>query len=1023
MAPPFGKLGVPVSLFLGVAIVGGSVLWGFRDLRSPPFLTAQVGDPSAGVDTGGTTGGGSSSIATCGNGTREGAEACDDGNLMSGDGCTGSCAVESGYTCANTNPDTCTTSCGDGTVAGIEQCESPFGTCCNALTCLFKSSSTECRASAGVCDIAENCTGSAATCPSDSVRASGYQCAALDAPTPAAPTPYTHEGTHRRDCNGTDVTCPAGANNAPSVGTIADQSTTVNNAVTISVTASDSDSDTLYFSATGMPTGATLTTDTATTAHIGGTPAQVGTFTVTVTAADGFGGQATRSFTWNIAPSFVVTLSSSAASSAASSVASSVASSASSVSSQTSSASSGSSAALCGNGALNATEQCDDGNTQDGDGCDRLCTVETGWTCGGDIACSGGASCPVQGGTGTSSANSSGGSASSFNPDGCNIPKILFYNLQSGYSAYNAEGATLQNAGWDVTIHTRASHPAIDLNYLKEYSIVWFYNGCNGTVGMPTPSEIAAIGEYYIGGGHLVFGTDAANGDAYQGPGTCFARVNAITQRNLGVQYSGSLDRHSSRCWSVVGSHPLFYNGANVLAAHSDAIISLTNNVQWGTTQPSIPGSLLDGYPALAFTEAENGHGQAMFLPNETTILASCPASLKVFENYAGLAGYKKSCPAGGSSSSNGGSILSALWSRLLGLLGMNTAPQSLVAQVSGTSSSGGNASGGYCSPVCGDGIVVGSEQCDDGNTRDGDGCDSLCRTEGSSSSGGSESSACSVTGSLRQLSGLATITIYEKTGIVDAHTFGVNDSRLMMQVTGGADFTTAAAENYDIFYSDADGTPDPDGAYISIGALYNETFPDDQSSNNIDAVKLTFIDGSIAYADLVADVELGTYLSAPFQQAQGYASRALGAPDDLVPKLGDNLSRLTLGFPAACGSGSSSNGSNASSGSSAGLCGNGVRQGSEECDDGNTRDGDGCDRLCETENNWQCFAGSGACPQPLDCSKDTAGGSCTDHSFHCPPGKTLYDADIACGTASCPGTCRVCSGTTNSPPSGGSSS
>lgn len=35
---------------------------------------------------------------------------------------------------------------------------------------------------------------------------------------------------------------------------------------------------------------------------------------------------------------------------------------------------------------------------------------------------------------------------------------------------------------------------------------------------------------------------------------------------------------------------------------------------------------------------------------------------------------------------------------------------------------------GGTCSPVCGDAVVISPEQCDDGNTNDGDGCNNLCQ-------------------------------------------------------------------------------------------------------------------------------------------------------------------------------------------------------------------------------------------------------------------------------------------------------
>ncbi len=40
----------------------------------------------------------------------------------------------------------------------------------------------------------------------------------------------------------------------------------------------------------------------------------------------------------------------------------------------------------CGNSTVNPEfgEQCDDQNTDDGDGCSRVCTIEKGWTCEGD---------------------------------------------------------------------------------------------------------------------------------------------------------------------------------------------------------------------------------------------------------------------------------------------------------------------------------------------------------------------------------------------------------------------------------------------------------------------------------------------------------------------------------------------------------------------------------------------------------------------------------------------------------------
>ena len=40
-------------------------------------------------------------------------------------------------------------------------------------------------------------------------------------------------------------------------------------------------------------------------------------------------------------------------------------------------------ASPCGNANLNFGEQCDDGNTLNGDGCSGVCMVENGWRCSG----------------------------------------------------------------------------------------------------------------------------------------------------------------------------------------------------------------------------------------------------------------------------------------------------------------------------------------------------------------------------------------------------------------------------------------------------------------------------------------------------------------------------------------------------------------------------------------------------------------------------------------------------------------
>ncbi|MBI1946523.1 MAG: DUF4215 domain-containing protein [Deltaproteobacteria bacterium] len=58
----------------------------------------------------------------CGDGSVGDTEACDDGDLVDGDGCTGTCAVEPGFVCVG-EPSQCAETCGDGDLDAGEQCD------------------------------------------------------------------------------------------------------------------------------------------------------------------------------------------------------------------------------------------------------------------------------------------------------------------------------------------------------------------------------------------------------------------------------------------------------------------------------------------------------------------------------------------------------------------------------------------------------------------------------------------------------------------------------------------------------------------------------------------------------------------------------------------------------------------------------------------------------------------------------------------------------------------------------------
>ena len=58
----------------------------------------------------------------CGDGFVSG-EACDDGNVLGGDGCSSSCELEVGWQCVGTLPSVCDGICGDGITVGVEGCD------------------------------------------------------------------------------------------------------------------------------------------------------------------------------------------------------------------------------------------------------------------------------------------------------------------------------------------------------------------------------------------------------------------------------------------------------------------------------------------------------------------------------------------------------------------------------------------------------------------------------------------------------------------------------------------------------------------------------------------------------------------------------------------------------------------------------------------------------------------------------------------------------------------------------------
>ncbi|MSR87416.1 hypothetical protein EXS70_04590 [Candidatus Peribacteria bacterium] len=109
---------------------------------------------------------------------------------------------------------------------------------------------------------------------------------------------------------------------------------------------------------------------------------------------------------------------------------------------------------------------------------------------------------------------------------------------------------------------------------------------------------------------------------------------------------------------------------------------------------------------------------------------------------------------------------------------------------------------------------------------------------------------------------------------------------------------------------------------------------------------------------------------------------------------------------------------SSSKSSSSVSLCGNGRREGSEKCDDGNTKNRDGCSSTCVIEGGWECQPQSSSASsgpwvtcQTGACNRAMNGSSCGGVQGICEL-QTEIHAEMTgdtCGTSQCPGQCIAC--------------
>ncbi|MDP7040854.1 MAG: DNRLRE domain-containing protein [Myxococcota bacterium] len=151
----------------------------------------------------------------------------------------------------------------------------------------------------------------------------------------------------------------------------------------------------------------------------------------------------------------------------------------------------------------------------------------------------------------------------------------------------------------------------------------------------------------------------------------------------------------------------------------------------------------------------------------------------------------------------------------------------------------------------------------------------------------------------IKDLNGLSQVVVYETTtGQPPSYTFDVGSAAF----GPGVDFSTNAAESYDLFWSDAQGNHSPSGPYLTITATYSSSYS--YGGYNIGGVKLVFDDGVELFANVLVDYICNANMENAGYECEDYLGRAVDGDTSTYTTLGgtnDSTPALSMTFGFWC--------------------------------------------------------------------------------------------------------------------------
>ncbi len=967
-----------------------------------------------------TSGGAGSVVEVCGNGATSTNETCDDGNTLNGDGCSSTCAWEPGYSCTG-NPSICTSTCGDGVVAvGQEICDdgnTAAGDGCDASCALETGYVCTSGPAAGPCGFGG--PGSVATVCGDGIPAGAEACDDMNtAAGDGCSASCTVESGW--SCTGAPSTCTmlaaCGDGNVDSGETCDDGNTAAGDGCDASC---------------GLETGYVCNAGPAAGPCTSGGPGSVVTscgdgvvagaeICDDANTAAGDGCDATCA----LESGFVCTVGPAAG--------------------PCGSGGPGSTSAVCGDGIIAGAEACDDMNTAAGDGCSASCTVESGWSCtGAPSTCTMLAACGdgnVDSGETCDDGNTAAG-------DGCDASCGLEtgYVCNAGPAAgpctSGGPGSVVTSCGDGVVAGAEicddantAAGDGCDATCALESGFVCTVGPAAGPCGSGGPGSTSAVcGDGIIAGAEACDDMNTAAGDGCSASCAVETGWTCTGAPSVCVQDCGDGDVDSGEtcddgnliandgCDASCGLEPGYQcvSGPPTGACTTggpNSVAEICGDGQVVGTEQCDDGNTTSGDGCDATCETENGYtcmgapsictatcGDGVVAGTETcddNNIANgdgCDSSCALESGYACNVG-----PVAGPCGSGGpGSVVTVCGDGVVAgaeicddanvaagdgcdaTCALENGFQCTVGPAAGPCGSGGP---GSTSAVCGDGMILGTEQCDDMNTAAGDGCDATCMQEAGWACTGAPS-VCSMLASCGD-------------GNVDSGEF-CDDGN--MASGDGCDASCAIETGYQCAMGPAAGpcTSGGAGSVITVcgdGAVGGTEVCDDGNTAAGDG------------CDATCAIEPG------FQCTVGPAAGACGSggPGSTSAICGDGQ---TLGAET-CDDGNTTAGDGCDAtcevetgfvctgapSSCSGICGDSTIVGAELCDDGNVAAGDGCDATCAIESGYVCTTGPAAGP----CGSTGAGSVVADCGDGIVTGAELCDDGNTAGGDGCDATCAI---------------